>query len=167
MSTFIVDVESDGPCPGLYSMIAFGCVKLGESHGFHATIRPISHNYIPEALAISGYTREECYAFDSPESVMKKFCDWVYNKNSEGRPVFVSDNPAFDWQFINYYFWLTIDKNPFGFSARRIGDFAAGLKGNWAAQNSWKQLRVTKHTHNPLDDALGNAEALTALMEKL
>jgi hypothetical protein len=32
----------------------------------------------------------------------------------------------------------------------------------------WKKLyRKTKHTHNPVDDAIGNAEALLAFKNKL
>ena len=31
--------------------------------------------------------------------------------------------------------------------------------------SKWKHLRVTKHTHNPVDDAKGNAEVLLKLKE--
>jgi hypothetical protein len=30
---------------------------------------------------------------------------------------------------------------------------------------SWKQLRDTKHTHNPVDDAKGNAEAILKMKD--
>jgi hypothetical protein len=29
----------------------------------------------------------------------------------------------------------------------------------------WKQLRRTRHTHNPVDDALGNVEALITMAD--
>ena len=29
----------------------------------------------------------------------------------------------------------------------------------------WKHLRITKHTHNPVDDARGNAEALLKMKD--
>jgi hypothetical protein len=29
----------------------------------------------------------------------------------------------------------------------------------------WKKFRITKHTHNPVDDAVGNAEALLKFKE--
>jgi hypothetical protein len=57
---------------------------------------------------------------------MTDFAGWL-EKNSKGRAIFISDNPAFDWQFINYYFHRFLGQNPFGFSARRIGDLYAGL----------------------------------------
>ena len=122
-------------------------------------------NYLPEALAISGFTREEHLLFDDPKTVMTNFIKWVESSNSNGRPIFWSDNPAYDWQFINYYTHYYCGKNPFGFSARRIGDLACGLFKD--LRYKWKHLRKTKHTHNPVDDSIGNAEALIELIKKI
>jgi hypothetical protein len=72
---------------------------------------------------------------------------------------------AFDWQFINYYFHRFLGRNPFGFSGRRIGDLYAGLVKDAYKANDWKKYRVTKHSHNPVDDARGNAEALKKFRE--
>lgn len=168
MSLFVVDVEADGPAPGLYSMVSLGAVKFGlhndPDHGFIAQFRPISLTWRADALAVSGYSREDCLAFPEPEHGMCAFQHWVLQRNGRGRPTFVSDNPAFDWQFVNYYFHRFGFSNPFGFSARRIGDFYAGLGGDFYRKQDWKKLRRTKHTHNPLDDARGNAEALEAIL---
>jgi len=92
--------------------------------------------------------------------------DRFLKHNSDGRPVFISDNPAFDWQFVNYYFHAYADENPFGFSARRIGDLYSGLLKDWSASGKWKSLRKTAHTHDPVDDAKGNAEALIVMADK-
>jgi eukaryotic-like serine/threonine-protein kinase len=73
--------------------------------------------------------------------------------------------PAFDWQFINYYFHRFLGKNPFGFSARRIGDLYSGLVRDASKASEWKKYRVTAHTHNPVDDAKGNGEALKKIKE--
>jgi hypothetical protein len=67
---------------------------------------------------------------------------------------------AFDWQFINYYFHRFLGRNPFGFSGRRIGDLYAGMVKDASKATEWKKYRITAHTHNPVDDAKGNAEAL-------
>jgi hypothetical protein len=77
----------------------------------------------------------------------------------------VSDNPAFDWSFINYYFHAFTGSNPFGHSARRIGDFYAGLRHNWR-DNRWRKYGKTKHTHHPLDDAMRCAEAFKGFAEE-
>jgi hypothetical protein len=95
---------------------------------------------------------------------MQDFADWLAAR-AKGRPVFVSDNVAFDWQFINYYFHRFIGRNPFGFSGRRIGDLYAGLVKDASKATEWKKYRVTAHTHNPVDDAKGNAEALKKFRE--
>lgn len=79
--------------------------------------------------------------------------------------VFVSDNPAYDWQWINFYFWKHLGANPFGHSARRISDFYAGLRGDFWKTQQWKRLRVTPHDHNPVNDAMGNVEAFARLLK--
>ena len=95
---------------------------------------------------------------------MEAFAAWL-DQHSKGRPVFVSDNLAFDWQFINYYLHRFLGHNPFGFSGRRIGDLYAGLVKDAYKATAWKKYRVTRHTHNPVDDARGNAEALMKFKE--
>ena len=124
---------------------------------FIGKIKPISNEYIPETLKISGYSRSEHENFDDPHIVMSKFAEWI-NNNTKGRPILISDNNGFDASWINYYYWVFYGKNPFGHSSRRIGDLYCGMVKDTFA--SWKHLRDTEHTHNPLDDAMGNAEVL-------
>lgn len=162
MSYIVVDVEADGPIPNKYSMVCFGAVVVEPtlSKTFYGTTKPISDEWIPDALAVSGFTRAQHLAFDDPEQVMKTFASWIAQA-SDGKPTFISDNPAFDWQWINYYFHYFTGKNPFGFSARRIGDLYCGMKMDGGLNSEWKRLfRHTKHDHHPVNDAKGNAEAL-------
>lgn len=167
MSYIVVDVEADGEIPGRYSMVCFGAVIVDKllDKTFYGRVQPISENYKPEALAISGFTRTEHEKFDSVYIVMQDFHAWII-QHSIGKPVFISDNPAFDWQWINYYFHFYRGQNPFGFSARRIGDLYCGMKMDASLNAEWKKLyRKTDHTHNPVDDAKGNAEALLAMQK--
>lgn len=103
------------------------------------------------------------YGPDCSEETFAKFRDWI-NATTKGKATFISDNPAYDWQWINFYFHKYFQSNPFGFSARRIGDYYAGLVGRFDAASEWKSLRVTKHDHNPVNDAMGNAEAFKRFM---
>jgi len=61
----MVDVESDGPIPGDYSMVSFGAVIVEPllARTFYGKVRPISEKWIPEALAVSGHSREETMQF--------------------------------------------------------------------------------------------------------
>lgn len=88
-----------------------------------------------------------------------KFLHWCESLND--RLMFVSDNNGFDWQFVNYYFHRYCGKNPFGHSSMNMGSLYKGLERNMF--KNFKHLRRTKHTHNALDDAKGNAEAMLTI----
>ena len=163
MTNFVVDVEADGPCPGLYSMLSIGVVELSSMKGFYTELKPISNNYVQEALNVNGFTREQTLRFPDAEKGMLDLAIWLEQFN--GNKVFWSDNNGFDWQFVNYYFHLYEIKNVFGHSSRRIGDYYCGRVNDISANRKWKKLRKTKHTHNALDDAMGNAEALKQIMK--
>lgn len=161
----MVDIESDGPIPGDYSMICFGAVLVETelNKTFYGQLQPISEQWIPEALQVSGFSREEMLSFAEPQQVMQDFADWLA-RESRGKPFFISDNNGFDWQFINWYFHHFLGHNPFGFSSTNLGSLYKGLERDMFT--NFKHLRKTRHTHHPVDDARGNAEALLAIKEK-
>lgn len=166
MSYVMVDVEADGPAPGLYSMVSFGAVVVapGLERTFYGQLRPISEQSIPEALAVSGFSREEVLRFEEPSAVMARFAAWL-EQSSRGRPMFISDNNGFDWQFINYYFHRFIGKNPFGFSSTNLGSLYKGAVKDLT--KNFKHLRRTQHSHHLVDDARGNAEAFLTIVHEL
>ncbi len=154
-----VDIEADGPAPGIYSMVCFGAVivEAGLQRTFYAELKPVSDIWLPDALAVSGFSREQTLKFPDPRDAMQNFEIWL-NKNVEGRPILWADNNGFDAGFMNYYFWKFLGRNPFGWSSSNIGSLYKGVVGDPHAK--FTHLRETKHTHNPVDDAKGNAEAL-------
>lgn len=114
------------------------------------------------------YYRESFHGYSPNQTTFRDFDDWIsqiLRSANKSRAIFVSDNPAYDFQWINYYFWKYFGRNPFGHSARRIGDFYAGLTGDFRNTSSWKRLRITPHDHNPVHDAIGNAEALGRMLK--
>lgn len=165
MSYIVVDVESDGGIIGENSMVCFGAVivdkKLDKT--FYGRTAPISDKYNPEALAVSGFSREEHEKFIEPHVTMSLFAKWIKD-NSKGGPILISDNNGYDASWINYYFLKYYGSNPFGWSSRRIGDLFCGFYKD--SHYQWKKHRKTKHTHHPVDDAKGNAEALLYLVEQ-
>ena len=54
------------------------------------------------------------------EETFRRFREWLEPRKPV---VFVSDYPAYDFQWINFYFWRYFGMNPFGHSGRRIADF--------------------------------------------
>lgn len=162
----MVDIESDGPIPGDYSMISLGAVLVDDllDKTFYGRLKPIADKYIPEALAVSGHTREETLGFDEPVKVMQEFAVWIKSVCSD-RPIFISDNNGFDWMFVCWYFHHFTGENPFGFSSQHLGSLYKGMEKDMF--KNFKHLRRTKHTHHPVDDARGNAEALLAMKNRL
>ena len=166
MSYFMVDVESDGPIPGDYSMVCFGAILVESSlsKSFYGQLKPISDKWIPEALQVSGFSREETLAFHEPTLVMNRFAQWLTG-NSQGKPFFISDNNGFDWQFINWYFHHFTGRNPFGHSSTNLGSLYKGMVKDVFV--NFKHLRRTEHTHDPVEDAIGNAEALLTMKQEM
>lgn len=161
----IVDVESDGDLLGVNSMVCFGAVILDKTleKTFYGQTKPISNQYKEEALSISGFSREEHKKFMEPALTFQDFRLWL-DENAGQKPILLSDNNGYDASWINYYMLRFTGSNPFGWSSRRIGDMFAGFMND--PFYKWKQHRVTSHTHNPVDDAKGNAEALLYLINQ-
>lgn len=155
-----VDCEAFGPCPSCGRMSQFGAVTFDD----HENPADEEHYgvLLPEGkIGLHSVGEDE---FSSRlRAVFTSFDEWLRLK-VKGQPVFVSDNPAWDWQWITDGFHRGVGRNPFGHSGRRIGDYYAGLVGNFRRTQEWKRLRVTKHDHNPVHDARGNKEALKRLL---
>ena len=162
----MVDVESDGPIPGDFSMVCFGAVVVepGLARTFYGKTKPVSERWDPQALAVSGFSREQTLGFDDPKDVMTAFAAWLAGLKTK-RLLFIADNNGFDWQWINWYFHHFTGKNPFGFSSQNLGSLYKGLVSDTFA--TFKHLRRTAHTHHPVDDARGNAEALLHMKEQM
>ncbi len=165
MTYVMVDIEADGPIPGDYSMISFGAIAVEPAldRVFSARLRPISERFVPEALAVSGFSRAQTLAFEPALPVMQRFAAWVVGLRE--RPIFISDNNGFDWMFVCWYFHHFLGTNPFGHSSQNLGSLYKGLVKD--VTKSFKHLRQTRHTHDPVDDARGNAEALLHMRDPM
>lgn len=162
----VVDIEGNGPLVGIHSMISIGAVILDNKldKTFYVEMAPLTDKYVPEALAVSGFTFEQTKTFMPAEEAFKLFGEWISKHFGDKRPIIWADNPSYDVAWINWYFNYFQDSSPFGWSGRRIGDFICGLQLDPRYQ--WKHLRGHfKHTHNALDDAKGNAHALNQAQE--
>lgn len=153
-----VDVEARGQSPVNGTMTEFGCVHEATLETFHGQLFEGTPDPDNPAIPVVGRPLAE------PHVVAQELIDWLKNLCGDGRPVFVSDNPAYDFMWIAGLFDWSMKTNPFGHSGRRISDFWAGLQGEWKETQGWKRLRVTPHDHNPVNDAMGNVEAWRQIM---
>ncbi len=152
-----VDCEATGPCPGKGVLTEFGAVAFESRDTFHGVLfdsEPRPDNPVLSEVVGDGY---------DPVEVFGRFEAWLGTVTA-APPIMVSDNPAYDFQWINYGFHHALGRNPFGHSARRIGDFYAGLVDEFMTRQRWKRLRETPHDHNPVHDAMGNVEAFARLL---
>lgn len=163
----MIDVETDGPIPGDYSMVSFGAVIVEPSlkKTFFGQLRPISDKWEPEALKVNGLTREEMLTYPDPKSVLMAFVNWLKENNAGERIMFISDNNGFDYMFMTWYLHHFLGSSPFGHSSTNLGSLYKGLVKSMFL--NFKHLRKTKHTHMPVDDATGNAEALMHMKNEM
>jgi hypothetical protein len=145
----MVDIEARGPIPDPeagYIMTELGAVLLDD---------PTKTFYGNMDITNLG---------DSPAVVMNRFADWLA-EHCKGRPMFISDNNGFDWMFVCWYFWHYTRNCPFGHSSTNLGSLYKGLRKNM--RENFKHLRKTRHTHHPVDDAMGNVEALIHMRDEM
>lgn len=165
MSIFFVDCEAYGASPVVGRLTEFGAVERKTGETFHGRICPTTPDPSNPAVPIPSPMAAEEYAARERVTFLD-FAGWL-GRYGKGRHIFVSDNPAFDWQWIAAGFARLGGPNPFGHSARRIGDFYAGVLRNFHARQDWKRWRQTPHDHNPVNDALGNLEAFETLLRRV
>lgn len=179
---FVVDVEATSPTPMTGVMTEFAAVHVITGAAFYAHLYDFTpHPDIPALPVVvlndDGTPRSNPYwdIHTDPkltarrgrhprlDRVVTELEAWLKGFNGIS-PRLVSDNNGFDAMWLNCFTDQQAGKLLFGHSSRRIGDFYAGVSGEWSNQSAWKKLRQTKHTHDPLDDARGNAEALRVIL---
>jgi hypothetical protein len=179
-----VDVEADGPIPGPFSMLSFGaavCGRFSDTNGFTAAdpsrqtfyreLRPISTDFVAEALAVSGLDRDHLSAGGAdPEQAMTDLRGWVSEVSGGGKPIVVGYPVCYDWMFLYWYLIRFGGESPFGHSGSMDMKTMFALKSNRSIAFVGKRsmpkhlLPDRPHTHNALDDAIEQGELFANLM---
>lgn len=160
------DVETDGPIPGLYSMLSFGSAAYRADKTLLATFEA-NLETLPDATAhpkTMDWWRSQPEAWQAcrenaqpPAEVMPRYLQWL--KRLPGSPVFVGYPVTFDFMFVYWYLIKFTGESPFSHSALDIKTYAmallqkpyrASVKKNMPRQ--W--FDDLPHTHCALDDAI-------------
>ena len=161
-----VDVETAGPVPSQYSLLAIGaCTVAKPQKTFYIELKPVNMSYQPEALESCHLSLEKLTAEGvEPAEALQQFETWVKEVTPAGeKPIFVGFNAPFDWMFVNDYFQRFLKKNPFGHAALDIKSYYMGLtKGPWKETSmryvGARYLNQQSLVHHALHDAIDQAE---------
>ena len=156
-----VDVETAGPHPGRYSLLAIGaCLVDDPTRALYVELQPETEDAVPEALAVSGLSMAALREHGRPPpEAMAAFARWLEQVVPGGRrPVFVGFNAPFDWMFVHDAFHRHLGRNPFGHSALDIKSYAMGRLGGPFADTSLARLGervggLGELPHHALEDA--------------
>lgn len=168
-----VDVETDGPIPGDYSMLSLGAVVVGcPDLRLKLLLRPISERFVPASLAATGIDRgRHAREGAAPVAALERFEAWInWVAREAGRaPVLTGNNAPFDWMFVCWYFHHFLGRNPFGHAAHDIRSHAMGKLGLSWGESSLRRLPAPYRleaplSHDPLDDARQQGEVLGRLL---
>jgi hypothetical protein len=174
-----LDIETDGPAPGLNSMLALGAAAFSEDGGeldtWYFTFEPlpgaVQH---PDTMAW-WKTQPDAWAEVTssrwdPEVAIPQFAVWC--EQLPGRPVAIGWPIAFDFAFTSWYLWRFAGRNPLGFGGIDIRSYANGLAGYPSCYGlPEKEVRemagpvVTAglRDHVAVDDAIGQGRLFMAL----
>lgn len=169
-----VDIETAGPSPSSYAMLAIGaCLVADPRHSFYVELQPDRPGVDQEALRISGLSVERLTEAGVPApAAMKRFAEWVESAPGEGPPIFVALNAPFDWMFVADYFHRYLGRNPFGHSAVDLKALYMGVSGaSWSAtsfRNIAGRYGLTPALpHHAGDDAALQAELFRRVMAEV
>lgn len=176
------DVETDGPLPGVYSLLSFGMYVVGAFDGerlsrphapftLYREVRPISEAFQPEALEVNGLDRDRLVVEGAdPVVAMEEAAAWVVEVANGHRPVLVAYPVAFDWSFLYWYFErFCRTGSPFGHSScldiRTLYQAQASTVFDLSDKRNMPAglLPNAQHTHNALDDAIEQGELFANL----
>lgn len=173
------DVETDGPCPGLNSMLSFGSAAYTPDKKLIGTFSANLHTLPyasphPETKAFWEKNPEAWAAcrkdLQNPADVMPEYVRWV--KALPGKPVFVAYPAGFDFNWIFRYLHEFTGESPFSHSALDIKTLAMCLLKT-TYRNSTKRNMPRRwfdplpHTHIALDDAIEQGAMFCNMLAEL
>ncbi|MEW6129626.1 MAG: 3'-5' exoribonuclease [Acidobacteriota bacterium] len=160
------DVETDGPIPGINSMLSFASAAYTVDKTliatFEANLETLPEaNPNPETMAwwkTQPEAWEACRKnLQSPEKAIRQYFNWL--KSLPGKPVFVGYPVVFDFMWMYWYLIRFMGESPFSFSALDIKSYAMAMMKSEFTETTKRAMPRRwfdrlPHTHQALDDAL-------------
>lgn len=160
------DIETDGPIPGMYSMLSFGSAAYTKNKELISTFTA-NLDTLPGATTdpkTMEWWKKQPVAWEAcrqnlqdPQKAMRIYVNWL--KNLPGKPVFVGHPSGFDFTFMYWYLIKFAGESPYSFSALDIKSYAmAVLKTNFRQTTKRRMPKEWfddfPHTHIAIDDAI-------------
>jgi hypothetical protein len=166
-----VDIEADGPCPGLFSMLSFGMAAFTVEKRlvgtFSRNLRVLDGARSDERTMAWWATPQNADAYrksrenlEYPRAAMMDARAWLETMKRHGRPVLCGAPSGFDFTFIYYYFQRELGESPVGFASLDLRSYAAAVLRRQYRQVGKKSFppewidEDLPHTHVALDDAI-------------
>jgi len=160
------DIESDGPIPGIYSMLSIGSAAYTADKELIGTFTS-NLKTLPDAIehpkTMEWWDRNKrAYnktrlGTEPSEVVFPRYAKWL--KSLPGKPVFVAYPAGFDFTFVYWYLMRFAGESPFSHSALDVKTFAmCMMETDYRASTKRNMPREwfdkLPHTHCALDDAI-------------
>lgn len=173
-----VDVETNGPIPGVYSMLSLGAAAYTGASATPLSTFSINVEKLPGAKEdpdTMNWWAQHPAAWVAankdpipPADAMRAHASWL--KVLGGKPLFVAYPASFDYMFVHWYFIRFLGEDPYGLEALDIRSYAMGMFGTHFEVTSkrnlpsaWMPKRPLQHI--PLEDALDQGELFCAMLE--
>ncbi len=165
------DIEANGPCPGLFSMLSFGMAAFTIEKQlvgtFSRNLELLPDADVDERTTLWWAQSQNALAYQksrenlvTPYAAMAACKTWLEELRRFGRPIVCGAPSGFDFTFIYYYFQRELGESPVGFASLDLRSYAAAVMKKQYRQVGKRQFppewidEGVPHTHVALDDAI-------------
>lgn len=160
------DVETDGPIPGMYSMLSLGSAAFLHNKTcistFYSNLKPLpTASQHPKTMEWWGAHpeawKQATKSPEEPQIVLSKYVSWI--RSLPGVPIFVAYPVGFDFTFVYWYLIRFVGESPFGHSGIDIKTYSMALLKKHYLKSGKRNMPIEwfdnmVNTHNALDDAI-------------
>ena len=177
-----IDIEADGPAPGLNSMLSLGAAAFTSDGAlvqtFSANLEPLPEAHEDERTMLWWVSQpaawEACRALpQDPEQALGSFHAWVERQEKTlGLPVMVAFPASYDAMWVQWYLHRFVGDDPFrrrAIDIKTMAMVAMGAGYRATAKSSlpkhWRPR--AKHTHVAVEDAIEQGELFMNIVREL